>query len=503
MKKKSSKASKILRFFCTIVLYFTVTASAAIPVVYYAAALAGAALFTYFVQSSGNGRNIYLYNRRPGTPGGGPNFDWLRNIVRTSILAIPSDSQNPGHGTGVQVELQTPVSAIRQQVQTHPSQYPNISNAILDQTPTGMSQGSWGTGTEFDPDKLPNPGDIITTSDGNTMKVKSVTGCTTLAYSRSPGFSRLINNGTRMEIWTGCSSQTGSPGGPSSSTTNRGIVVQLQALTPEDSEISDEQWTAIFEQNPDEVVQAQRDLYQQNNGTSATGSGASRLPGNASTGQIVMPGTDTTPTANEIIDAVQQADAIAHPDQENVPASQQTQTTTTREQGQATVSIDPETGARTITIPTTVTVRDTQGNIISQQTEYFIGTYPANATLPESVQAAMEGAINSETGELIENTQPPLNLTKPDLVEIDLTPLMQAANVMHDKFPFSLLASITDFLTSLYVEPQTPEFEMSIAGFDFDVSLVLLDNFALWWRRFLRLIAMAYAAYYAIRICFM
>lgn len=507
VKWRSVKIPRFLKIAVIVVLVWSTTAFAVIPLVVHGAVLlASATIFAATIQAQSGGaagRTLAIYASRAGgfvfskSP---YNVSWGDGSVTSDAYAVPSGSRN-----GVQLQLKTPESALGQQISAaeNAGRYPNIRASLVANL-NPLPIGSWGTGNAFDSSLVPSPGGLISDSDGNVYKVGT---CGTFyqspsAYCYQMGKFEMAGDHRSYRIWSGprnCSLGT-SQGLSCTVSRVGGSSINLDDYTPE-------QIRAALAANPAEVAQAQRDLYQSKNGLTGTLQASSTLPAASGGGELVYPNTTEKPRVADIIAAVDSADATtantgtAQPDTDNPPPAVTTTTTTSRVRGQATVTTDPQTGARTVTYPTEVTVTDAQGNVISRQTEYFIGTYPAGVALPAEVQAAVDGVSESAQSTESTTTAPPANLTKPDLAQIDFTPLAQGADLLKNKFPFSLLASVTLFLDSFYVEPQTPEFTIPIGEHDCVVSLSLLDNFAYWWRRMIKIIALAYSAWFAVNLC--
>jgi predicted nucleic acid-binding Zn-ribbon protein len=71
--------------------------------------------------------------------------------------------------------------------------------------------------------------------------------------------------------------------------------------------------------------------------------------------------------------------------------------------------------------------------------------------------------------------------TIPALKKIDLSPLLQIGSVLNDKFPFSLLQTVSSMASSLIATPSAPQFTISFpAPFNYDwvVSLSAWDDWA-------------------------
>lgn len=529
------KLPRALKIAVVVVLIWSTTAFAVIPLVVHGAVLlASAALFAATVQAQSGGeagRRLTAFMGRARAfafeGGRGAPEDWgdgshtsnyqLPPTVKTPVYAIPDGSQ-----AGVELELKTPTSAVAAEMQSNPSLYPNYSASVRAATgAAGKNDESWGVGVNnFDDTQLPQVGDWINFPDGTMGKITSATctgsgsspstifqcrsgGSSTVKFTgqfQAPGRSGCNRSGGNFYVWSWCA--PGAPSNPNSIACAIKYGISYSgAPAPTDANIAH-----AMEVNPAEVVDAQRKLYQAANGSAGTVAANGSFPAAAGGGEIVYPGTSEKPRIADIVGAVSSAAAAAagtgsaEQDTDNPPPATTTTTTTTRTRGQAVVTTDAD-GTRTVTYPTYVTVTDADGNVVSRQTEYFVGTYPAGVALPADVQAAVDGVASSTTSEDSATTTPPLNLTKPELAQIDFTPLAKCADALRNKFPVSTLASITEFLDSFYVEPQTPECVVPIGGHDCVLSLSLLDNLAFWWRRLIKIIALAYAAWFAVHIC--
>lgn len=476
-----NKINKVLRFFCVFVFCFSISAWAVLPIVYGVAALAGASFFAYTYTKGVEQLSKTIHFCAPRLIN---QFKVERNMVTSQVYAVPQGKQS-----GVSLNLSTSLDSLKGQIKNSPSSYPKITQAIRNAQPVALSQGSWGIGDDFNEAFLPQVGDIVALNDGTNVRVTSVSNqCHNLGYSRSLGYSQYRNNHRFLDVWTACN------GSSSSQTSNSGITYSTEPIeNPTADDLTDAQWEEILTDNQDEATQAQRDLYNRANGNSASGSGSSPLPGSPSTGQFLNPTNNNVPTADEISDAVDSADGISQP-QPSSPETVSTTTTVTR--GDPVIYTDPETGITTVTIEITTTVTNSStGEIISQKTETQTYTYPPGSSIPD-FDSGSESVTQDD-----QNFTPPPNLTVPELAEVDFSPLFDGANVLRHKFPFAIIGTITDFLTSFSVEPETPHFEMVLGEHEFTVSLELLDDFAFWWRRFVRVIIIAFAAYAAVHIC--
>lgn len=458
------------------------TAFAVAPLVVYGATMLAAGTITaLWAQSVGVGPRIAFYARRGASffiDGANKN----PQSISQNIYAIPDGSNN-----GTWQQLRTKHNELANHILQNPGLYPLINKELRGSKTT---LPNWGAGNSFNPGLLPETGDLFPLWDGSVKQLTQTTTCEPMpsqcyqgdnlvhGQRQSAGFycSNSRNAGV-LYIWTSCRGIDSN----GKSIYGNGYTMKNQAsLTVND--FTPEQILQAYVNNPSEVTQAQRDLYNRLHGTNQTS-----LPPTSSPAHIVDPQDGSVPTYQGIKSAVDAANTVTadtdnNPPATTVPPATTTTTTTTQVRGQAEVSVDPATGARTVTIPTTTTVTDAAGNIISSKTEYFVGTYPQGMSLPAEIQQAIDGAKTTVTTSDAETTAAPPVLANPDLAVINFQPLINCKDLMLQKFPFSLVAAFVDFADDLNVTPARPEIVLSFAGEELAVNLQPFETFAYWFR---------------------
>lgn len=468
-------------------LSILITAQSAIavaPMVVYGAGLLAASAFTAFwAQSVGVGPRIAMYARR----GYAFFIDGAASNPRSysqNIYAIPD-----GQSNGAWLQLRTKHNELTNHILANPNLYPQI-NQELRGNKTVLP--NWGTGNDFNADLLPGTGDIFPLWNGTTRQLRQTTTCQpapsqcyqdeTLitGQSQRAGFYCTSGKNTGvLYIWTDCRGLNGDAG--RSIYANAYQTVAQPALTVND--FAPEQILQAYVNNPSELTQAQRDLYNALHGTNQ----APSLPPTSSPAHIVDPQDSSVPSYAAISTTVGASSTVTEGTDSDPPAtvtppSTTTTTTTTTTRGQATVSVDPTTGARTVTIPTTTTVTDAAGNVISQRTEYYIGTYPATGSLPAWVQQAIDGVTTTVTTSDASTTTAPPALANPDVAVINFQPLINCKDLMLRKFPFSLVAAFVDFVDDMNNAPVRPEIVLTIAGEEMAVNFQPFERFVAWAR---------------------